>query len=1288
MWLCLTLSLQGAPLLSIKEIGQGGAKFVAQLLETQMFCNYCQKAKLDSAAIATHKSQSAISHPAASTALTVSTSLPGDLSGSQAGGAATPMQAGVAGRSRSRSRALSNVGGEEASRELDALHAVFELALTGTVAMDPASLGAAKETFRRLYPDVSDDFAANSAEVDSLLTKYATSLEAAASRSPHITNAVCDEFLRSSSAGRNFSLLLPWCNGLTCGGQANSALCSPICVQLWQRSVQQLRQESVVQDIVSRHHHAPFVTKTHVLKAPAALGEAAGPTVRVSLKPKLEAVRHGRETESQYLQRKQIIDSASSPTVATSPAKTQERAASGAARKSVAVRGPNLKYIPGAAADSADRSGRKRITYARSSTADAATMLIARHYVQKQEKVIAQRRKRALRVVRRFLLRFVFFFRKIKFIDSVVRLQAFARGYIIRCHIAAIVEALIARKIERLLACVRIRNFLRAHDSAIARRWARRKAEEQRRKRSLISIPAATPSSPATAPSSYSLVKTTEGLRAGAVQKSIRDGEAGGALKLVSSLYGQAPDHLRSASADPLTTAAKDVKFTSPVRAPMPPPTRGHSLSGAAAGLKTLFEAVDEDSLEGMPSPPRPADTSLIDKLNASYNQMRRPSLQSDAGSTTGSVTAAGSSSGTAKKFSPRTYSEKAKEFLQFGKILHRTASSTPRRSTIYSFQHKQPSEPAPALQQVSLKPNSDAAAPPFGGKRGFEHLTISIKSTSSDAESLALPPSTGSSSSQDAFTPMATFRSSEGSKAMNGASNDSIGGELRRSRLESSSSVLSSSGGEEQRHMVVSPTSGIPILAGEYDSSDEEDRPERATLGGDRRKERQSLRASFLSRPRKAHNSNYISADTSNFASQFLELESSSQDVRAALGSDVAFSSGEVTARADKAGPTSDSDSKSLRGSDDETRGALLVSRLFSAPHTSLSPSLPRVASRPEHGRLSDQGSVTDSAAAESIQAAAPEQRRRRSTGGHGSSLLNMHEGGKKVSPIGRYAAQHNYDIAKIVSTASHYERASGPALRLSVSPSNKAVVAGIQEVRALEPEDLLSMSLDLHSEGLCVNTSPFSGMAAQNEHSAEKTSGGVSGVPSLTKSQLTNSGSVSESVLSAASSASSVTNEDAKLKLWLGDGSGSESGDAEEEEEDLDGPVGDDLTQELQVLPLRTLGSNVLELLGRQQLQLIKSMWALLRGGVEVLKHGRKGKPKFKALFCDVSMAKLYWRVPGSKPDPDLDESDAEPPLPVQHRAGNRRSSYVKTNADRVILFKEILEVRCCLLPLPLLR
>ena len=126
---------------------------------------------------------------------------------------------------------------------------------------------------------------------------------------------------------------------------------------------------------------------------------------------------------------------------------------------------------------------------------------------------------------------------------------------------------------------------------------------------------------------------------------------------------------------------------------------------------------------------------------------------------------------------------------------------------------------------------------------------------------------------------------------------------------------------------------------------------------------------------------------------------------------------------------------------------------------------------------------------------------------------------------------------------------------------------------------------------------------------------------------------------------------------------------------------------------------------------------MWNRLRGGVEVLKHGRRGNPKFKSLLCDVNMTKLYWRSPGSKVDADQDNLPEDlqyhPTLldphagatelangiapqdalsggggtggaaggggGAHHHHTTKRTAFgAKSNADRVLYIRDIIEVR----------
>jgi hypothetical protein len=123
---------------------------------------------------------------------------------------------------------------------------------------------------------------------------------------------------------------------------------------------------------------------------------------------------------------------------------------------------------------------------------------------------------------------------------------------------------------------------------------------------------------------------------------------------------------------------------------------------------------------------------------------------------------------------------------------------------------------------------------------------------------------------------------------------------------------------------------------------------------------------------------------------------------------------------------------------------------------------------------------------------------------------------------------------------------------------------------------------------------------------------------------------------------------------------------------------------------------------------------MWNLLRNGVEVLKHGRRGNPKFKTLLCDVNLTKLYWRSPGSKADPDMDnlpedlrhyptltdptagvsalakgastDNDAVHSTTAAAAAANHKHKIsafgTKSNVDRVLYIRDIVEVNYVLI------
>lgn len=103
---------------------------------------------------------------------------------------------------------------------------------------------------------------------------------------------------------------------------------------------------------------------------------------------------------------------------------------------------------------------------------------------------------------------------------------------------------------------------------------------------------------------------------------------------------------------------------------------------------------------------------------------------------------------------------------------------------------------------------------------------------------------------------------------------------------------------------------------------------------------------------------------------------------------------------------------------------------------------------------------------------------------------------------------------------------------------------------------------------------------------------------------------------------------------------------------------------------------------------------MWEALCRGVTIYKHGKKGKPKEKLLYCDKAMTTLYWRNPGSKALTELDEEEPDNEGRKLHEGivrrrsgllavmmgqqeGGRRSSITKADVDRMISFKDIVAI-----------
>ena len=112
----------------------------------------------------------------------------------------------------------------------------------------------------------------------------------------------------------------------------------------------------------------------------------------------------------------------------------------------------------------------------------------------------------------------------------------------------------------------------------------------------------------------------------------------------------------------------------------------------------------------------------------------------------------------------------------------------------------------------------------------------------------------------------------------------------------------------------------------------------------------------------------------------------------------------------------------------------------------------------------------------------------------------------------------------------------------------------------------------------------------------------------------------------------------------------------------------------------PLQGVGLDGKDSFTPQQREILFTMWQALRGGVEILKHGLTGKPRPRFLYCDASLRALFWREKGGRPDAELDAEFDRTSATAGTGAVSAHSSWLgRHDADRFLVFRDILEVRC---------
>ena len=522
MMMMIILILQNAPMLLVKDIGVGGLAFMKMLQETQMYSNYCTRLKQT----ASNSQQSPYNlktqmldkkDPMMSLQTNFTSTTTADLIRALPSSQKRPTAPW-----KSQSIDFTDDGMEE----FDAATELFTIATIGTIEMKSSALQSAVDAYERLYGPTDLSI------IDETLNKYATDLSALEKRhsiDPYSHGVVekrksLDAFIRKidpdSSHNKLFNenLLtvelhggggggseeeeesrkltdeqlqdserpLIWCNGLVCGGYSNTPFCTSICMDLWERKLQLVRKQTVFKSIVNKHHHSNLVMLDRVITIKNSDLERSSSSssgwkgveggearaVKINLQPRLDVVRHRKETQSQFEKRREIVGNRR---VEILLCETEGITKHNQSPSSVKKRRPADIYGPGEKASSSTTSTsqkrRPHVLYARASSADPATWTIAQYYSGRDKRSYRSRERKALKVLKPLMLRFISRFRKYKFIGSLLLIQAHIRGFLVRNNIPVLVELLINRKIDRLLACIRIRNFIRFHEVSI---WKKR----------------------------------------------------------------------------------------------------------------------------------------------------------------------------------------------------------------------------------------------------------------------------------------------------------------------------------------------------------------------------------------------------------------------------------------------------------------------------------------------------------------------------------------------------------------------------------------------------------------------------------------------------------------------------------------------------------------------------------------------------------------------------------------------------------------------------------------------
>jgi hypothetical protein len=477
----------GAPILAIKDLRPYEQTFINKLTETQMYSNYCQARKSESPppTVADGKDGTNVSSDGAGNG------------GANVAPSSASQGKDSAGNGNAASANLPPFIAHvlEVPQPIDSMVELFHLMLCGVTPASADTISMYHQEYERIYGASCKTFTLSDCE-KLLINEPKRSLPTMGKsrrRLQRLLDKLFDEMADKELPKIQIQPEeLRYCSGLLCNGFCNTESCDAICLSIWQRKVRLLRKRQAALQIVSEKYEStiklqqgetpaptdsflsPAVLTTGVsalTEEPQVFGTSNSDSKLKFINSdgvRLEAVKHGKETNTQYVLRQKVIEAQMQRTFKASPSKQSYQ--HGKQHRKVRVQAMTKEIV---------NQQLKIHVKTLSDSNNRYVTTLAKYYAEKEKKYLRRLRRRSHACIHRALRKYLYRFRTRKRQRSAIVIQSNFRGYRIRKIIPVLVEELYARisqrMIQRCLATIRIRNHIRKNSEAILNVFERKK---------------------------------------------------------------------------------------------------------------------------------------------------------------------------------------------------------------------------------------------------------------------------------------------------------------------------------------------------------------------------------------------------------------------------------------------------------------------------------------------------------------------------------------------------------------------------------------------------------------------------------------------------------------------------------------------------------------------------------------------------------------------------------------------------------------------------------------------